>query len=155
MRDARSREFVYISAMKVGSGKVARSDNSPAKTNSGWAGVLKVEVLPRRDPSQPQELLASFVRAGTSSRGFCAGVLAPNLDRSPRWDVVMRKKHAARLEVPVQKWIIRNRDLTVSIARIICHPSTSQGKALGMWCESLDLPLPSRGSPTCSPALAR
>ena len=34
MRDARSREFVYISAMKVGSGKVARSDNSPAKTNS-------------------------------------------------------------------------------------------------------------------------
>lgn len=121
------------------------------------------------DPSQPQELLASFVRAGTSSRGFCVGVFAPNpamlvpkgrrlvLNRSPRWDVVMRKKHAARLESPLShpKMDYTQPRFDRIDSRIFCHPSTSRGKALGVWCESLDLPLPPRGSPTCSPALAR
>ena len=70
--------------------------------------------------------------------------------------LVMKKKYAARLEFPLScpKMDYTQPRFDRIDNRVFCDPPTSQGKALRIWCESPDLPLPLRGSPTCSLALA-
>jgi hypothetical protein len=139
-------------------------DTSPAKTNSAWGGVLEVEVsfvlylaqkrpmlvnpeLATRALPNPATLVPKGRRLLNTSAGNEKSVMGCGDE----------KKHVARLEFPPSR---PKMDYTQPRFdridnRVFCHPPTSQGKALGMWCESLDPPLPLRGSPTCSPALAR